>query len=553
MNTVVGVLGMSDTPHFGDTISPRIVVRELSDRVPHVEFRMLAPFGWQHPVAAGGGAVIEPLGLPTAGRRAELADQLDAMIIGGGEIIHDRDHVFAARYAHLDNSGLAASGEVAARSMGRWFIEGVGRENEARCPTVWNGVGVPYPITGDTQTALRESLAQRAYVSVRDDRSLARLRSAGAQGDIAVVPDLGFLVPRLMSPELLRRRRALHHLMNWLPTGDYVLVQGNESLLPLVGQMCAALEAALGGSELAVVVLETTRSGGPPLYAEAMRRRCPIPVHALPGDLANEDIAAVIAGATAVIAVSVHTSVTSMAFGVSTVIVNVRDQSKLTALVELTGPTCEEVIDISDLPAALRKALGTTSDGQLVSALQVELDAHFDRIAGVIEQAGATAALGGARSQRRVAVVAQEVRALRRAHAVRSRQLVAERSALAAAVEAQSATTVAVQVRLDALHEETVQLTHQLVDVHHHHGLAVQRITELDSLLQQAHGEREAIATRSGQQVAHLQSQLDALGHHTGELREQLQLTETALADVHRTKTFRLARLPRRIFGWLQR
>ena len=574
VNTVVGLLGLADTRHFGDSISPRISIQELTHRLPHVEFRLLAPFGWEHPLAANGGVVIEPLGAPTAARRAELADQLDALIIGGGEIIHDRDHLFAARYS-LPETRLSKSPDaVAALSPGRWFIEGVGKNSELRCPTMWNGVGVPFALTGNLGDTVRTSLSQRAYVSVRDERSMARLRTAGADGDIALVPDPGFLVPRLLSPRTLQRRRALHHLLNWLPTCSYVLIQGNSSLLPLVGQISAALDSALGNTDLAVVALDTTPSIGDTSFVDALRRQCPLAVHIMPSELSNEDIAAVIEGAKAAVAVSLHTSVTAMAFEVPTVILNIGDQSRLTALAELTGPACELITDLGDLPAALRKALVTTGAGQLVRSLQAELDVHFDRMDEIIEQAGSAGAVGPVRTQRRAAVVAQELRALRRAHSVRSRQLVFERSAFAAAFENQIAVADDVQARFVAVREAMEVLQSELADVRHHHALAVQRINELDAalaveranrdellqrasaerdeLLNLARAERDALATRSIDQVNHLESEVDAMTQHAHVLRSQLVVTETALAEVHRTKTFRLARVPRRVFGWLK-
>lgn len=553
MNTVVGLLGMSDTSNFGDTISPRIVTQELSKRLAHLEFRMLAPFGWELPHAATGGAVIEPLGAPTAERRAELASQLDALIIGGGEIVHDRNHLFAARYALPAESQAATLEAVESRALSSWFIEGLGAAHEARCPTIWNCVGVPFVLTGDSQRAVCDSLARRSYISVRDDRSLARVRAAGVEADVAVVPDLGFLVPRLLPLRVLQRRRAVHHLMNWLPAGEYVLVQGNAATVPLVGQLCAAIDAALGETELAVVAIDTTRNLGRPAFVEAMMRRCPQPVRMVPGDLANEDVAALIEGARAVVSASVHASVTALAFGRPTVIVNVGDRSKLAALAELTGPACEMITDISDLPAALRKAVVSTTDGELVRVLQADLDTHFDRVAKVIEHAGSAESVGAIRAQRRQVVVAQELQALRRAHSVRSTQLVAERSAFAAAHEEQLVRAGELQSRLEATHETIAQLTGECADIHHQHELATHRINELESLVEEVRAERDDSVESSTGALRQVVALLDAAEQHGRDLRTQLDLTESALAEVYLTKTFRLTRLPRRVFGWLKR
>ena len=552
-NTVVGLLGLSDTAGFGDLMYPRVTEQELAARLPHVEFRQLAPFGWEHPLTTNGGTVVEPLGEPTAARRAEIADQFDALVIGGGELIHDRHHLFAERYELPPQRFGSPQEAVAARSMGRWFIEGVGRENEARCLTLWNAVGVPFALVGGTETSVRQSLADRAYVSVRDERSLQRIRATGCEVPVAVIPDPGFLVPRLLPTHVLQRRRALHHLLSWLPVAGYVLVQGSSSMVPQVGQICAVLDAVLGQSDLAVVVLDSSSPRGDSSFGETLRQRCPVSVHVMPAGLVCEDIAAVIEGAKAIIAVSLHAGVTGMAFQVPTVIVNLNDQSKLTALAELTGPTCELVTDLSQLPAALRKSLAAPTDGHLVRSLQAELDTHFDRMATVIERAGAVRAVSAECVQRRAAVVAQELRALRRAHTVRGRQLVAERSAFAAALESQLDAVDLLQSRLHSADQALGVLAPQLAEARHCHQLAVHREEELDESMRATEAERDHLATRVALLVSVLEVHVATGQQHMGELQQQLRLTETALADVHRTKTFRLARLPRRAFGWLRR
>lgn len=555
-NILVGLLGMSDTCNTGNILSPRITARELGARLPHVEFRMLAPFGWENTAAVNGGDVVEPLGEPTTQRRAELADQLDALIIGGGEIIHDRDHLFAESYALLANGTSSPADVVGNRALARWFVEGVGRDNEPRCPTMWNGVGVPFALTGATELAVRQSLSARPYVSVRDERSLARLRAAGADADIAVIPDPGFLVPRLISSRTLQRRRALHHLLSWLPPSKYVVVQGNASMLSLVGQISAALDGALGQTALTIVALDTAPSIGDSAFGDALRRRCPVPVRVMPSSLGVEDIVAVLEGATAVIGASVHAGVTAMAFNVPTVIMNLDDQSKLAALAELTGPTCAHVTDVSELPAALRKTLVATGDDRLVRSLQAELDAHFDTMAAVIEVTGRSDAIGAGRAHPRATLVAQELRALRKAHDVRGRQLVAERSAFAEAFEQQLVTISDLEARVDALQvdlQAAASLSDALAETRHQHWLAAERVAELDAMVQAAWAERDVLGARAAEQNRRLETELLLANRHVEVLHTQVGITEAALAALYRTKTFRLARIPRRIFGRLKR
>lgn len=552
LNSVVGLMGTFDLANYGDLLFPRIAQLELAARVPNAEFRWLAPYGWEHPIPMDGGMLAEPLGQPTAARRAELAAQLDALVIGGGDIAHDRDDLLVGHYS-------AEADETIARAPSRWFIEGVGVEDEARCPTIWHGLGVPFEFSGETERSVRRALTGRAYVSVRDERSLARLRAAGVEREIAVVPDSGFLAPRLFSNDLLSRRRALHHLMGWLPAEPYVVLHGNRSLLPLVGQLCTAMQTVLDGSGTSIVTVETGPIHGDHEFSEAVRARCPMPVHTMPHALVAEDIASVIHGSRGVVAMSLHASITAMAFQRPAVILNLIRQSKLTSLAELTAPISTQVTDLAELPAALRKMLASSSDPTLVRELQADLDRHFDHMAEVVLGAGA----GSARAQRRAASVAAELRALRRAHAVRGQRLVGERSALSAALATERDLAgdlreqlAAVSLRLEAADNGIAQLAatnyqleleYRTLEIEHHrleaaHDAAVQRAAE---------AEREA-ASRQAELTESVACRERATAH-AADLAAQLVITEAALDGVHRTKTFRLARLPRRLYAWLRR
>lgn len=541
-------MGTFDLANYGDLLYPRIAERELALRLPHVEFRWLAPYGWEHPFPMDGGMVAEPLGRPTEARRSELAAHLDALVIGGGEIAHDRDELLVGHYP-------AEAEETLARAPGRWFVEGVGTDHEAGCPTIWHGIGVPFALHGEAERSVRRALAGRSYVSVRDEYSLARLRSAGVEREIAVVPDSGFLVSRLFGDEVLSRRRALHHLMGWLPAGPYIVLQGNRSLLPLVGQLCTALQAVLDGTGISIVTLETGPTHGDGEFSEAVRSRCPMPVRSMPAALVAEDIASVIHGAEAVVAMSLHANITAMAFQRPAVILNMVRQSKLAALAELTAPISTQVTDLAELPAALRKMLSSTPDATLVRELQGDIDRHFDHLATIIQGADA----GSERAQRRAAVIAAELSALRRAHAVRGQRLVGERSALSAALATQvdlaaqlQADLTDARLRLEAADNGLAQLSaahyqlelgHRALQLEHH---------RLDAVLRETAAAEQA-ATSLRAELHELQGRHEQVVAHHAALEQQLAVTEAALTAVYRTKTFRLVQLPRRLYGWLRR
>jgi len=131
------------------------------------------------------------------------------VLVGGGEIIHTQDDLLASAYDMSPE-------EILAQRPSRWFIDGLGPELEKACPVLWHGVGIPFDPAREEGSRLRDALEWRPYVSVRDVKSLERLREAGVNGDTVLVPDSAFLVDRLYSSELLARRRAFHKLMGWV-------------------------------------------------------------------------------------------------------------------------------------------------------------------------------------------------------------------------------------------------------------------------------------------------------------------------------------------------
>ena len=221
-------------------------------------------------------------------------------------------------------------------------------------------------------------------------------------------------------------------------------------------------------------------------------------------------------------------SITAMAFQRPTVIANLGGRSNLTALAELVSPMATCITDITELPAALHKALGVPCDGRLVRELQADIDRHFDRMAEVIEQSSST---GGdvQRAQRRSSVVAAELGALRRAHAVRGRQLSAERMGRAITLDAERAA-------LDALRSGLAAADERLVEFHENHA----------EFAAAAQNQLADVSTR----LVEAEHRQQLLQQTIGDLEQQLLLTEAALDAVHRTKLFRLARWPRKVFGW---
>lgn len=426
----IGIWGTFDLENFGDHLFPLIARRELSQRLPEVELRVFSPLGWEHPTRLDGGQPAEPLGPWGAVRCAELAHELDCVLVGGGEIIHTQDDLLASAYDMSPE-------EILAQRPSRWFIDGLGPELEKACPVLWHGVGIPFDPAREEGSRLRDALEWRPYVSVRDVKSLERLREAGVNGDTVLVPDSAFLVDRLYSSELLARRRAFHKLMGWVPDGDdpLLVVQGNRDLVRFAPELAASLRIWLSSHpEARVVLAELGACHGDSEFADAIQPLLPQPVFRFPESAGIADMISLIDSATCFAGISMHGSITALAFGRGNVILNLNDQSKLDGLAQMANQEERVVHRPDQLAFVLEAAWCSPPAYELVSRMQSRVDEHFDRIADLAEKSTAQRPLRAPDNEellRQINRLKHEDELLRRALAVSTQRVIEERVAMA--------------------------------------------------------------------------------------------------------------------------
>jgi lipopolysaccharide transport system ATP-binding protein len=514
------VWGTFDLENFGDVVFPLIARRELSERLPQSTIRTFSPYGYRHPIRWDGGEPAEPFGSWSPDRAAELAGQLDCVLVGGGEIIHTHDELLAPHY------GVNPS-EVGTIAPSRFFIEGLGPELERACPVIWNAVGVPFDPAPEEAGRLRAALASRPYVAVRDETSKARLEAAGVDREIAVVPDSGFLLPRLFPPEVLAKRLEFLRLMEWYPREEPALVvQGNRSLVELAPGIARAVSRVREELDASIVTVETGPCHGDGEFADALRGALPGRVYRLPTEAGVEDLVAAIASSAGFIGISFHGNVMAFVSGRPSVMLNPNGQSKLDGLARMIGNTDAVVEKADDIPKAFEYVSSLGPQPALVAALQERVDRHLDRIAEIAEGAAEARGASGERSKRdRIEELEERLLLLERAHEGRGRRLARERLAFADRVEGLRAEQ---EEDRRARWEEVVGL-HEEIRQHQ----------ETISWLRAVVGERE-------EEAAGLKEELTRR-------EEELEGTKRSLEDLLSTRTFRYTASIRNLYGRLRR
>jgi hypothetical protein len=354
----IGVWGRFESSGFADLVQPWILESEIRRRLPEAELRIYAPLEGGQAIASDPGFATVDLGEWSPRRATELAESLDCVIVAG-DLFGVSDEW---------NSPVPDPGASGAR-LAPFLVEGLGRELEEGCPIAWSAVSVAFDLEPEEAERLRPALAGRSYVSVRDETSRLRLRGAGIESEVALVPEPLLLLPRAFPPELLARRLEYLKHMEWYPrSGEPLVVQQSPALAEGADELAATVATALERSPIPVVLIDLGPGGGDSRLADALLRHPSVPIFRLPADAAVSDLVAVLSHARAFLGTSVRASVACSAFGVPGLVV---DRSFRTS-------SREAVLAIRRV---LRAPRGTGAE----PADLTKLDAHFDRLAGLAE------------------------------------------------------------------------------------------------------------------------------------------------------------------------
>jgi polysaccharide pyruvyl transferase WcaK-like protein len=164
------ISGTFDVGNFGDLLFPIVAAHRLR------------PFGWEVLAASptdGASGLRDAAPSIALASAIDCGNPIDAVLIGGGEIVHAFPADFVAEYVRAGQANQA----YPALWYGATFVASL-----ADVPIAWNAPGAPAPFSAPIrESALDPAMAVADYVSVRDEASLRFLQPGG--GSAALVPD----------------------------------------------------------------------------------------------------------------------------------------------------------------------------------------------------------------------------------------------------------------------------------------------------------------------------------------------------------------------------
>jgi polysaccharide pyruvyl transferase WcaK-like protein len=175
--------GTFDVENYGDLLFPLILERRLSglcDRFVHVSPRG-GPPPWND--------CVETIGFDQFSRQGS---DVDGLVVGGGQIIR----ATSTSLKLYEAGGISPFLTYPNLWLGASYI--AARED---LPLCWNAPGVPREFHPVAAQYVRWSVGLTDYAAVRDGTSLGRLREAGVEQHVEVVPDTAIEVSRLWTKE----------------------------------------------------------------------------------------------------------------------------------------------------------------------------------------------------------------------------------------------------------------------------------------------------------------------------------------------------------------
>ena len=356
----VAITGTFDVENYGDLLFPIIAEAELTERLGAVELHRFSynakrSSAWPY-------AVTSVSDLP------EIASQLDGLLVGGGSLI---------RFDKIIADGYGPPTAAIHHPTGYWLTPAL-IALEHGMPLIWNSPGMHgdnIPAWADPLMEL--ALASSRYISVRDAMSQAVLARFVNRARVAVMPDTGFGISRLIDSqrpsEELRRLRETAGL-----SAPYVIIQATGGLEPLLR---AIRNHPPRFRDRRFLVLPI----GPVLGDhEAVIGDLPGVVHlnAWPRPLL---LAELISQAAAVVGHSYHLAVTALAFGVPAFCSADLSFWKYTALSDFE--TLYAIPQDAEIdPQWFAERLGKSSPSPKAYAALDRLTQHWDRVAEAIRE-----------------------------------------------------------------------------------------------------------------------------------------------------------------------
>lgn len=354
----IAFTGVFDLANYGDHLFPEIFKTQLSRRGVDCELVLFSVFSCHQ--------AFNPLVPVHSIHELETLHKenpFDAVVIGGGEIIHFNLFQHSMDHHYIDYPIYEL-----------WTLPSLfAMHHQIR--VLWNTPGIPFDFDGVYRLFAKELLRGTEYLSVRNDCSKSALEKLGFSPDeISLVPDSAFLLNETFSPQPVSsldlglsdsERYAVVHISKLTPVSD----------LPIVASELEKLAQA----GYTIVLLPLAYTNEDDKFQKSFAETLSIPSVTIEQQLTLEETVSVIAHSALYIGYSFHGAITAFVYGVKAISYNYTYNRKTSDLFQMIGRPEYHTETANQLSGAITMALSDNRPfSEQKETICKSLKTHFD-------------------------------------------------------------------------------------------------------------------------------------------------------------------------------
>lgn len=362
----IAMFGAFNIRSFGDTLFPAVLEKEIQNRLPLKEMELFSLGESRR--GYGNDRVVHSY---EDFDRIYVQKHFDAIVLGGGELFHNRDISFENNHT-IYRGGVAWKKPLA---LGRKYS----------IPVIINGVGMPYELNTEEAAETRELLQAVNYVSLRDPFSLERWNAClGDTCKAYQIPDTIWSIRHLYSEKMLEETRRSVQEKYGIKDNYFLLQYGTTHAYRQVHALVRKFAHSCGRQLVAFAINACHEDQFVVDHLEPSAEDIVIKE-----ELQPVEIAALLAGTEMFLGTSLHGSLTASAFGRKNVIIDMYPDmvSKLDGFIATAKVRCNVVGDLLNLWDVMETVYRADNFNETAAKQREDtLDEHFEKICCVIEK-----------------------------------------------------------------------------------------------------------------------------------------------------------------------
>lgn len=369
MGYTIAVFGAFDVNSFGDSLFPQVVFKELSKRTKVDEMFIFAPYGCQN--GYNGNGMIHSYG---SFEEIYKRKKIDIIIIGGGELFHNKDIIFKNDY-----------GEDIIYSKGYIWKKPVEYGKKYNIPVVMNGVGMPYEFVGKEKDEVDEIIKDISYISLRDEFSYCRFRNQFEFDKVSLIPDTLWFIREYY--EEFTMKKTMNSLKKEFSITEQPYIVLQYGTLKNYEEILKTVEQFSKNENFQMIVLPINACHEDLEVVNRFKNICGNSI-VITRKLEPIEIISLISNADIFVGTSLHGNLIAKTYNVPNIIIDMYPNivSKLDGFIQWVNSDGNIVNTISELWFVLNKCIREENQKTNLKNIKKILELHFDYLKILLEK-----------------------------------------------------------------------------------------------------------------------------------------------------------------------